>query len=100
MSSMPFSGREQIVRDLGLNRIILICIVRCHFLGGFNDFGGWDQTSQDLPEISDETQLSTRSPQKISKADKPASPADITSGLAPDLLSHGREPEYYNFKHS
>ena len=54
------------------------------FLGGFNEFGGWDQTSQEFQM----------------KAKKPASPADVTSALAPDLLSRGREPEHHNFKHS
>ena len=31
MFSMLFCGREQVVRDLGLNRITLICIFWCHF---------------------------------------------------------------------
>ena len=66
------------------------------FLGDFNDFGGWGQTSQDLKAKNfryDETAIA-------SKAKKPASSADVTSALAPDLLSRGREPEHHNVKHS
>ena len=66
------------------------------FLGGFNDFGGRDQPSQDLKaRNSDETQLIARSPQKLRNK---ASPADVTRALDPDLLSRGREPEHCNFK--
>ena len=58
MSSMLFSGREQIIRDLGLSRIILICIVWCHFL----EISMISVARVKLhriwrPEISDETQL-------------------------------------------
>ena len=49
------------------------------------------------PEILDETHLEHTI---ASKAKKPASSADVTSALAPDLLSRGREPEHHNFKHS
>ena len=66
MSSMLFSGRKQIVRDHGLNRIIVICIFWCHFLEvsmisvvGIKLHRIW------RPEISDETQLIARSPQKL-----------------------------------
>ena len=68
------------------------------FLGGFNDFGGWDQTSQDLKARNFRWNPAEHT--IASKAKKPASPADVTSALAPDLLSRGREPEDHNFKHS
>ena len=64
MSSMLFSGREQIVRDLGLNRIIVICIVWCHFLEvSMNSVAGIKLHRIWRPEILDETQLIARSPQ-------------------------------------
>ena len=66
MSSMLFSGREQIVRDLWLNRIILICIVWCHFLEvSMSSVAGIKLHRSWRREISDETQLNTRSPQKL-----------------------------------
>ena len=68
------------------------------FLGGFNDFGGWAQTSQDLKARNFRWNPADHT--IASKAKKPASPADITSVLAPDLLSHSRKPEQNNFKHS
>ena len=98
MSSILFSGKEQIVRDLGLNRIILICIVWCHFLEIFNDFGCWDKTLQDLKARNFRWNPAEHT--ITSKAKNPASPADVTSALAPDLLSRGSEPEHHNFKHS
>ena len=88
MFSMLFSGREQIVRDLGLNRIMLICILWCHFL---------EVSLISVASIKDLNARNFRwNPAKhtiASKAKKPASPADVTSALAPDLLSGGREPE-------
>ena len=88
MFSMLFSRREQIVRDLGLNRIILICILWCHFL---------EVSLISVASIKDLNARNFRwNPAKhtiASKAKKPASPADVTSALAPDLLSGGREPE-------
>ena len=94
MFSMLFSGREQIIRDLGLSN--LYCLIP--FLGGFNDFGGWDQTSQDLKARN--FRWNPAEHKSASKAKKPASLADVTSALAPDLVSTGREPEHHNFKHS
>ena len=69
-------------------------------LGGFNDFCGWHQTSQDLKARN--FRLNPAEHMIASKAKKPASPADVTIALAPDLdlLSRGREPEHRNFKYS
>ena len=74
----------------------LYCLIP--FLGGFNDFCGWHQTSQDLKARNFRWNPAEHT--IASKAKKPASPADVTRALAPDLLSRGREPEHYNFKHS
>ena len=79
-----------------LNNPNLYCLMP--FLGGFNDFCGWHQTSQDLKARN--FRLNPAEHMIASKAKKPASPADITRALAPDLPSHGREPEHHNFKHS
>ena len=68
------------------------------FLGDLNDFGGWGQTSQDLKAKNFRWNPATHT--IASKAKKPASPADVTSAFAPDLLLRGREPEHHNFKHS
>ena len=68
------------------------------FLGVFNDFGGWGQTPQDLKARNFRWNPADHT--IASKAKKPASPADVTSALAPDLLLRGREPEDHNFKHS
>ena len=68
------------------------------FLGGFNDFGGRDQPSQDLKARNFRWNPADRT--IASKAKKQASPADVTRALDPDLLSRGREPEHRNFKRS
>ena len=68
------------------------------FLGDLNDFGGWGQTSQDLKAKNFRWNPATH--MIASKAKKPASPADVTSAFAPDLLLRGRVPEHHNFKHS
>ena len=68
------------------------------FLGGFNDFGGRDQPSQDLKARN--FRWNPADPTIASKAKKQASPADVTRSLDPDLLSRGREPEHRNFKRS
>lgn len=99
MSSMLLALRERTDSQrprTESNNPNLYCLMP--FPGGFNDFGGWGQTSQDFKarnfwwNPADHT--------IASKAKKPASPADVTSALAPDLLSRGREPEHHNFKHS
>ena len=68
------------------------------FRGGYNDFGGWDQTSQDLKARNFRWNPADHT--IASKDKKPASPADVTRALDPDLLSRSREPEYHNFKRS
>ena len=67
LSLILFSGREQIIRDLGLNRIILICIAWCHFLEvAMISVAGIKLHRIRRPGISDETQLNTRSSQETS----------------------------------
>ena len=68
------------------------------FLGGFNDFGGRDQLSQDLKATDFRWNPADRT--IASKAKKQASPADVTRALDPDLRSRGRGPEHRNFKRS
>ena len=101
MSSMELDATLQERTDsqrprTQLNNPNLYCLMP--FPGGFNDFGGWDQTSQDLKARNFIWNPAEHT--IASKAKKPASPADVTSVLAPDFLSRGREPEHDNFKHS
>ena len=91
-----FSGREQIIRDLGLCQIILICIVWCHFLA----ISMTSVAGVKLYRKARNFRWNPATHTIASKAKKPASPADVTSAFAPDLLLRCREPEHLNFKHS